>query len=570
MEAAPARGLSSEDAQAILGVTTALAAPFDLRTMLGEVVSAAKQVLHADRGSVWLHDAPRDELVLEVATGIDPVRVPAGVGIVGACAATRRVINVPDCYADPRFDRSVDRSTGYRTRCMLALPLVDHRDELVGVMQVLNKAGGTFDDRDERLAAALAAQCAVALQRARMTEALIESERLRQSLELARAVQLGTLPRALPDVPGYQLASAFRPAEATGGDTFDLCRTARGLLVVLGDATGHGIAPALAVTQLQAMLRVAFLLGTELDAAFRHVNDELARTLPEDRFITAFIGLLDPDTHVLRFQSAGQGPVLHFRADRGEFVRHLPTSFPLGAMPLARVRPAVEIAFAPGDVLVLLSDGVYECENADGKPFGEARVLEIVAARHADAAPAILAALLEAVDGFAAGRPPEDDVTGVLVKRKSMPATGIFSASFARHVDELPRIVAFTAEAFERAGIDAGLRGAVDFALEELFTNMVKYGGGDAPVRVELATVDGAVEATLTDSGVEPFDPTTAPDADVSLPAQARTPGGLGIHLVRRLVDELRYEYAPERRESRITFVKKRPAQAEGERDARD
>src|SRR6185437_16828011 len=109
-------------------VTSKLAAPFDLGTMLAEVVAAAKQVLAAERGSVWLYDAATDELVMEVATGIAPVRMPSGTGLAGACARSRSIINVPDCYADARFDARVDRATGYRTGCMLTLPLVDHKD----------------------------------------------------------------------------------------------------------------------------------------------------------------------------------------------------------------------------------------------------------------------------------------------------------------------------------------------------------------------------------------------------------------------------------------------------------
>src|SRR6185436_4311231 len=176
---ASSRGLTLQDMEVILAVTSKLAAPFDLMTMLAEVVNAAKQVLHADRGSVWLYDSAADELVLEIATGIAPVRVPASAGIVGACARERRIINVPDCYKDARFNPDVDRASGYRTRCMLALPLIDHREVLVGVMQVLNKAGGEFNADDEILATALAAQCAVALQRVRMTAALIEGEKMR-------------------------------------------------------------------------------------------------------------------------------------------------------------------------------------------------------------------------------------------------------------------------------------------------------------------------------------------------------------------------------------------------------
>ena len=287
------RSLGVADMEVILAVTSKLAAPFDLMTMLAEVVNAAKQVLHADRGSVWLYDPAANELVLEIATGIAPVRVPAAAGIVGACAHDRKIINVPDCYADARFNRDVDKASGYRTRCMLALPLIDHKDVLVGVMQVLNKAGGVFDADDELLARALAAQCAVALQRVRMTEALIEGEKMRQELEMARAVQMSTLPAVMPALPGYDLFGMSRPASLTGGDTFDLAQLPQGLLVVLGDATGHGIAPALSVTQMHAMLRMAFRLGADLETAFMQVNNQLAATLADDRFITAFIGLLD-------------------------------------------------------------------------------------------------------------------------------------------------------------------------------------------------------------------------------------------------------------------------------------
>ena len=415
------RQLSTRDLKAILEVTSALAAPFDLMTMLGEVVAAARKVLGADRGSVWLHDPATDELVLEVATGIAPVRVPSGAGLVGACARDRRLINVRDCYADPRFDPGVDKASGYRTRCMLTLPLIDHKDVLVGVMQILNKADGVFDADDELVATALAAQCAVALQRVRMTAAVIEGERMRRELEMARDVQVSTLPASMPELPGYELCGTFRPAELTGGDTFDLALLEQGLLVVLGDATGHGIAPALSVTQMQAMLRVAFRLGADLDSAFREVNNRLAETLPADRFITAFIGLLDPQTHRLRFQSGGQGPILHYEAVTRACRSYRPTSFPLGAMPLVRTRPAVTVDFQPGDVLLLLSDGFYEYADARGEQFGEERVRDLVAAGHGATASELLALVQKAVDTFAAGAAQEDDMTAVVVRRIASP-----------------------------------------------------------------------------------------------------------------------------------------------------
>jgi len=405
----------------MLAVTRKLAAPFDLMTMLAEVVSAAKQVLDADWGSVWLYDPTPEELVLEIATGIAPVRVPASAGIVGACARQRQLINVPDCYADARFNPAMDRSTGQRTRCMLALPLIDHKDVLVGVMQVLNKKGGVFDTSDEVLATALAAQCAVALQRVRMTESLIEGEKMRQELEMARVVQMNTLPTVMPSLPGYDLYGTFRPASLTGGDTFDLSVQDQGLLTVLGDATGHGIAPALSVMQMHAMLRMAFRLGADLETAFMQVNNELATTLADDRFITAFIGLLDTSTHRMRFHSAGQAPILHYQAAVGACVHYDPTSFPLAAMPLSTLRPAICMEMLPGDILVLLSDGIYEYHDVHNEQFGEERVEALLRTHHGRRMTELSALLLEAVQAFAQGAAQEDDITIVLVKREAQP-----------------------------------------------------------------------------------------------------------------------------------------------------
>lgn len=412
-------GLTVADLEQILEVTRALAAPFDLLSMLGAVTAAARQVLRADRCSVWLHDAAAGQLVLKLASDISDVRVPVGQGLIGACARERRPVNVPDCYADARFDPAVDKRSGYRTRCSLSMPLIDHEGTLVGVMQLLNRVDGVFGDADVQLAQALAAQCAVALQRARLSDTLIENARMRQALDLARMVQMSTLPSSMPAVPGYDVHGRSLPAEETGGDTFDLALLPQGLLTVLADATGHGIAPALSVTQMHAMLRMALRVGAALDEASLQVNNLLGETLAEDRFVTAFFGLLDPAAHVMRYLSAGQGPILHYRRATGACERHRPTGFPLGAMPLARSRAPSTLEMAPGDVLLLLSDGIYEQHDAAGEPFGEERVQAIVA-RHGDGPMAALAdALLAGVRAFAQGMPQEDDITLVLLRRQS-------------------------------------------------------------------------------------------------------------------------------------------------------
>ena len=554
---AAAHQLSREDLEALLAVTRALAEPFALPAMLAEVTAAARRVLRAERASVWLHDAQANELVLEVSSDVGRVRVPVGRGLVGACARSGTLINVPDCYADPRFDTSIDVRSGYRTRCALTLPLVDHRGELVGVMQVLNRiSDGVFDSDDEALAQALAAQCAVALSRARMTEELVEMEALRRELDLARAVQLDALPTAVPALPGYDMHGRFMPAGQTSGDTYDLALIEQGLLVVLGDATGHGIAPALSVTQMHALLRMAFRMGADLETAFRQTNDRLCETLADDRFVTAFVGLLDPNAHRLRYVSGGQGPILCLRAATGLCETFGPTSFPMGAMPLLKLRDAVVIDLAPGDVLALISDGVYEAANPHGELFGEARVADVMKQHRWQSTAHLADELLRAVQLFAQDAPQEDDITIVLLKRDEAPV--LRQQDFERSLDALTAVVAFTREALAGSTLDESRRQAVHFTIEELFTNMIKYAAAGAPritIAIHIAS-PGADEAavTLIDHDVDPFDPTTAPDAGVHLPIEQRTPGGLGLHVLRRLVDLLAYRHDAVRREGRTSF----------------
>src|SRR5690606_17625110 len=194
---------------------------------------------------------------------------------------------------------------------------------------------------------------------------------LRQEVAVAKEIQMSTLPERMPDIPGYDIHGHFLPTSETGGDLFDLALLDDRLFMLLGDATGHGFGPALSAPQMQAMLRVAFRCGTDLDRAYMHVNNQLNEDLPDDRFITAFMGLLDPTAHEVRFHSGGQGPILHFHAADGRCEWHKPTSFPLGIMELDGTAPARRLALAPGDVLALISDGVYEYAAPGGAQFGE-------------------------------------------------------------------------------------------------------------------------------------------------------------------------------------------------------
>jgi phosphoserine phosphatase len=409
--------LSQDSLARILDVTQKLAQPYDLLHMLTEVVEAGESVLAADKAALWLYDATRNDLIMKVPAARPAPRMAAGEGLVGECLSTREIINVRNAYDDPRFSGAVDKVTGYKTQSVLNVPLLGWEKEPVGVLQLLNKFAGAFDESDELLASTLAAQCAVAVQRMQLTEALLLKERLDEEVALAREIQMSTLPTEMPVVDGYDLHGHFAPASHAGGDLFDLVELDGQLFILMGDATGHGFGPALSATQMQAMLRVAFRGGACLDEAYRHVNNQLAEDLPDDRFITAFMGFFDPATHQLRFHSGGQGPILHFRAADESCQWHQPTTFPVGIMDLEDAGASTALNMDPGDLLVLLSDGIYEYESRQGVQFGEDRVARLVKYHHRLPMVELGKQIMNATYKHGEGVIQQDDITLVLLRR---------------------------------------------------------------------------------------------------------------------------------------------------------
>jgi HD-GYP domain-containing protein (c-di-GMP phosphodiesterase class II) len=152
--------------QSILDVAKAMTVERDLDQLLALILAEAAEVVEADRCSLFLVDREKGELWSKIAHGTGEIRVKLGAGIAGAVAATARAVRIDDAYADPRFAREVDRSTGYRTRSILCVPMLSTRREVVGVLQALNRKEGTFTAEDQELLAALGGQAAGAIENA--------------------------------------------------------------------------------------------------------------------------------------------------------------------------------------------------------------------------------------------------------------------------------------------------------------------------------------------------------------------------------------------------------------------
>lgn len=409
--------ISRESLVRILEIMHRLAAPAAMPELLREIVEVGKVAIVAEAGVLWLLERSSNELVQVTPPAEKGKRLKIGRGHAGLCAQTEEITNIHDCREDALFREEPVEVEGFETRSLLNVPIVGQDHQMLGVMQWLGANVGQFDKHDEWVGPALAAQCAVAIQHSRMTDELLANAILHQEVTVAREIQMSTLPKVMPRVEGYDLHGLFRPTDHTGGDLFDLVVLDGKLFMLLGDATGHGFGPALSATQMQAMLRVAFRLGADLDEAYRQVNNQLDEDLPDDRFITAFMGFLDPQTHVVNYHSGGQGPILHYRAEQNECDWYKPTSFPVGVMALDEVTKAQQLTLEPGDILALISDGVYEYTAKDESQFGEDRVAEVIKTYHNMPMDVLCQLLVKAARAFGGDAPQADDITLVLVRR---------------------------------------------------------------------------------------------------------------------------------------------------------
>ncbi len=256
------------------------------------------------------------------------------------------------------------------------------------------------------------------------------NRQLHENLLVARSIQQSTLPASIPSPPGYDIAGWSRPADETGGDTFDVISLPEGegpacsigsveetrrVALLLADASGHGIGPALAITQLQAMNRLAWHLGASILDVARLVNEQLYDRLPGGRFVTAVFAVLDAETHTAELFSAGQGPMFVWEARRRRAVAIEPNTYPLGIDRVLGSLETTKLTLGRGDVLCFVSDGIVEATGPDGEQFGHDRLVALIG--DGEDANEIARRIGEAADRFTEGAPQNDDRTVLVVRR---------------------------------------------------------------------------------------------------------------------------------------------------------
>jgi serine phosphatase RsbU (regulator of sigma subunit) len=188
-------------------------------------------------------------------------------------------------------------------------------------------------------------------------------------------------------------------------------------MLAVADASGHGIGPALVIAETRAMLRAISLQDCDVSEVLRTANKLLSHDL-EGRFVTCFLGLLDPLMSRLLYATAGHGPLLFYDRQRDEFTRTVATDLPLGIMEEVAYGQVVAHRFQPNDFAVITTDGFHEADNPAGELFGVDRVVETLRRDRDLPADQMIASLHQAVLAFTDGQPQSDDLTAIVIRRK--------------------------------------------------------------------------------------------------------------------------------------------------------
>jgi serine phosphatase RsbU (regulator of sigma subunit) len=323
---------------------------------------------------------------------------------------------VRDLQQDEAFRQQISIS-GQQIQTMMAVPL-QTENRVIGLIYVDSRSFvHEFTPDDLNLLTVLANVAAIRIEREHYAE--IERQEQRRTLDLIQAaeIQRGILPSGAPKIDGVDLAGHNAPCRMVGGDYYDFIPYADGrVAVVLGDVAGKGMSAALLMSNLQARVQILAEDARNLADLMGRLDQSIAINCPDNRFITMFLGVIDPAAGRLLFCNAGHNPPLLVRSS-GETERLMAVGTALGILPGLSYREESK-DFRSGDLLAIYSDGVTESENPDGEEFGEQRLVELLISNRTDSAENIVGSVIQAIKDWTSSAPAFDDIT-LLVARST-------------------------------------------------------------------------------------------------------------------------------------------------------
>ena len=377
---------------------------------------------------------------------------------------------------------------------------------------------------------------------AKLETVTAEKERIGAELDVAAKIQSSMLPcifPAFPDRNEFDIYATMDPAKEVGGDFYDFFMVdADHLAFVVADVSGKGVPAALFMVIGKTLIKDHTGLHDDLGEVFTEVNNILCASNSEEMFITAFEGVLNLKTGELRYVNAGHE--IPFLCRKGGVFEpfKVRAGFVLAGMQGIRYR-AGSIQLEPGDKVFQYSDGIPEAINSEKAPYGMKR-LESVLAKNSEKAPSELLPLVKAdVDAFVGDADQFDDITMLCVEFKGNGRKAEISLTpDAESVKTVAEFLDNTLEAWE---IPMKVVSKLQIVADEIYSNIVRY--SQAKNAKVTAVQNGTVLSLRFEDDGKPYDPTTAAEPDITASAEEREIGGLGIFIVRNMMDSMDYKY---------------------------
>ena len=402
-------------------IAVELASILDLNPLLEKVGQLLRRLIDYQMFAVMLLDEKGDTLITRYAWRFGYAhaptrRIPISSGLVGAAVREWRVLNVPDVSKDPRYV-----PMNPETRSELVVPLF-YKGRIIGVLDLEHTRTAFFNDEHERMLSTLASQIAIAIENARLYQAVKRQERqLEKDIAMAREVQLRLLPTEAPTHPHAELAVRFLPARTIGGDLYDFLeygpnRTA----IVLGDVSGKAAPAALFAALVSGIMRAAAAQQPGPAQMLTLLNDALQERKLESQYVTMLFAVWNDENQTLQVANSGAVQPVFCRA--GQSITVKAEGFPLGMFPDVTYEE-LSVSTQPGDAIVFVSDGILDAENEKEEMYGQDRLAGLLCASRDLPALEIADAILADVARFQGSKDRFDDETIIVLRVRSQEET---------------------------------------------------------------------------------------------------------------------------------------------------
>ena len=385
-----------------------------------------------------------------------------------------------------------------------------------------------------------------------------EKERIGAELDVARHIQASMLPCIFPAFPErheFDIYASMTPAKEVGGDFYDFFLVDDDhLAIVMADVSGKGVPAALFMMISKTQLKSAAQSGLSPKAVLEKVNNQLCENNDAEMFVTVWLGILEISTGKMKCANAGHEYPAIMRRGGGFQLFKDKHGLVLAGMEGARYRE-YELELNEGDRLFVYTDGVPEATNADTVLYGTDRMLHALNEAKDRSCCELLASLHRDVDAFVGAADQFDDITMLCIELRTV-TNGMKKIGIAPTLDKLPEATGFFEDILSAANAPMKVIAQVNVAVDEIFSNIARYSGATAAT-LGCSLADGRMTLRFSDNG-RPYDPTGKPDPDTTLSAEERDVGGLGIFMVKKIMDEVTYEYVDGL--NILTLVKALPA----------